>query len=215
MQGSAGDKESHPQRLTFNPDFKFGPPPGDMPVFRMTAFLPEMTVSPHRHYCIISSKAWPHGQSGWQADVCYSVPSSLVSRASAAGCCIRLLRVHGHVIAMACVPEVWPVQVMFEAEPKMWQSGQVRSRIAEVAHVTRLPFMRLKLHHACLDLATLGPSEVCLVHMPTYVYVHAWRSAGACVLGGPQDFMPEASLCPESGTMTNGQVCLTANLTLH
>lgn len=52
------------------------------------------------------------------------------------------------------------LQVVFEAEPRIWQTGAVRSRIAEVAHVKRLPFMRLKLHHACLDLATLHATEV-------------------------------------------------------
>ena len=50
--------------------------------------------------------------------------------------------------------------MVFEAEPRIWQTGAVRSRIAEVAHVKRLPFMRLKLHHACLDLATLARSGV-------------------------------------------------------
>ena len=37
---------AQPKRTTFNPDFKFGPPPADPPVFRMTSFLPEVTVGP-------------------------------------------------------------------------------------------------------------------------------------------------------------------------
>lgn len=44
---SAKDTADAPklQRFTFNPEFKFGPPAGDMPTFRMTADLPEVAVS--------------------------------------------------------------------------------------------------------------------------------------------------------------------------
>ena len=34
-----------PKRFSFNPDFKFGPPAGDVPAFCMTAELPEVAVS--------------------------------------------------------------------------------------------------------------------------------------------------------------------------
>ena len=54
--------------------------------------------------------------------------------------------------------------MVFEAEPSIWQTGEIRSRIAEVANVKRLPFMRLKLQHACLDLATLAAAEVCFLY---------------------------------------------------
>ena len=33
-----------PQRFQFNPNFKFGPPAGDSPTFRMTADIPEIAV---------------------------------------------------------------------------------------------------------------------------------------------------------------------------
>ena len=58
-------------------------------------------------------------------------------------------------------------QVIMEAEPGMWQTGAVRNRIAEMAGVKRLPFLRVKLHYACLDLATLAQSAATYINITT------------------------------------------------
>ena len=42
--GLGAGAQAQGQNTRFNPTFKFGPPPADTPVFRMTAFLPEVTV---------------------------------------------------------------------------------------------------------------------------------------------------------------------------
>ena len=39
------EKTENEKRTTFNPEFQFAPPKNDMPVFRMTAWLPQVSVS--------------------------------------------------------------------------------------------------------------------------------------------------------------------------
>ena len=55
FQNAKNTKDTpNPKRYKFNADFKFGPPAGDVPTFRMTADLPEVAVS---HPCSHAARA--------------------------------------------------------------------------------------------------------------------------------------------------------------
>ncbi len=47
------------------------------------------------------------------------------------------------------------LQTVFEADPKHWQSGAIRSRLGNPGDIPRLPFMRARLLNVEMDLGLL------------------------------------------------------------
>ena len=48
---------------------------------------------------------------------------------------------------------------MFEADPRHWQSGAIRSRLGDPGDIPRLPFLRARLQNIEMDLGVLEKSE--------------------------------------------------------
>jgi hypothetical protein len=59
------------------------------------------------------------------------------------------------------------LQTVFEADPKFWQSGAIRSRLGNPEDIPRLPFIRARLQNVEMDLGVLEKSGA------TYMQFHA------------------------------------------
>ncbi len=51
------------------------------------------------------------------------------------------------------------VQTVFEADPRHWQSGAIRSRLGNPGDIDRLPFLRAKVQNVEMDLGVLEKSQ--------------------------------------------------------
>ena len=51
------------------------------------------------------------------------------------------------------------MQTVFEADPRHWQSGAIRSRLGNPGDIARLPFLRAKVQDVEMDLGLLEKSQ--------------------------------------------------------
>ena len=51
------------------------------------------------------------------------------------------------------------LQTIFEADPRHWQSGAIRSRLGNPGDIPRLPFLRAKVQNIEMDLGVLEKSQ--------------------------------------------------------
>lgn len=51
------------------------------------------------------------------------------------------------------------MQTVFEADPRHWQSGAIKSRLGNPGDIARLPFLRAKVQDVEMDLGLLEKSQ--------------------------------------------------------